>query len=143
MRPRAGSGAGARRSRFAAVAKRTRWVQFEVPLFVRVEIDEEYEDDRVAQVVLAIGDPPCEGVELARDWRGHYLVYDGDPDAEMERVPADDALSRQAVSLAEHWGEWPAREDWEEGEDPRRMPGLYDEEPEEDRDEDLEWTPLH
>jgi hypothetical protein len=31
------------RSRFAAVAKHTRWVQFEVPLFVRVELDDEYE----------------------------------------------------------------------------------------------------
>jgi hypothetical protein len=86
------------RSRFALVAKHTRWMRFEVPLFVRVEVDDEYEDDRVTQVVLAVLDGPSyEGVELARDWTGHYLVYDGGPDAERARACSDDALGRAAV----------------------------------------------
>ncbi|MCE7011756.1 hypothetical protein LWC34_54430 [Kibdelosporangium philippinense] len=48
---------------------------FEVPLFVRVELDDEYEDGRVTEVVLGLPDgSPYDGVELARDWQGHYLV---------------------------------------------------------------------
>jgi hypothetical protein len=124
------------------VAKHTRWVQYDVPLLVRVELDDEYEDDRVTQVVLAIPDRPFEGVDLARDLRGQFLVYDGGPDAEMAR--ATDSLARQAITVAGDRSAWPAREDWEEGPDPRQMPGLYDDaagEPEDDED-DLEWTSL-
>jgi hypothetical protein len=102
----------------------------------------EYEDDRVTQVVLAIPDRPFEGVDLARDLRGQFLVYDGGPDAEMAR--AADSLARQAITVAGDRSAWPAREDWEEGPDPRQMPGLYDDaagEPEDDED-DLEWTSL-
>ena len=125
------------------MAKHTRWVQYDVPLFVRVEIDDEYEDDRATQVVLAIPDRPFEGVELARDHRGHFLVYDGGPDTEMARVT--DSFAQQAITVAGDRWAWPAREDWEEGPDPRRMPGLYDDgdgEPGGDED-DLEWTSLH
>ncbi|HLU74708.1 MAG TPA: hypothetical protein VKZ82_21195 [Nonomuraea sp.] len=129
------------------MAKHTRWVQFEVPLFVRVELDDEYEKDRVTQVVLALPDePPYDGIELARDWAGHYLVYDDCPAAEMARASSDDAFGRAAVSTAEYRQGWPAREDWEEGPDPRRFPGLYDDEgsdPNAEGDEDdLEWTSL-
>lgn len=47
------------------MAKHTRWVQFEVPLLVRVELDDEYEDDRVTQVVLTLTDePPHDGLGL-------------------------------------------------------------------------------
>jgi hypothetical protein len=102
----------------------------------------EYEDDRVTQVVLAIPDRPFEGVDLARDLRGQFLVYDGGPDAEMAR--ATDSLARQAITVAGDRSAWPAREDWEEGPDPRQLPGLYDDaagEPEDDED-DLEWTSL-
>lgn len=66
--------------RFVPVAKRTRWMRYEVPLPVRVEIDDEYEDDKVTWVVLAI--PPLdsgfaqayEGIELTCDQQGHCLV---------------------------------------------------------------------
>jgi hypothetical protein len=144
---RVGSDRAGLRSRFALVAKHTRWVRFEVPLLVRVEVDDEYEDDRVTQVVLAVLDGPSyEGVELARDWTGHYLVYDGGPDAERARACSDDALGRAAVVAAEHREDWPAREDWEQGDDPRRFPGVYDDEdgdPDAEGDEDdLEWTSL-
>ncbi|HSZ31574.1 MAG TPA: hypothetical protein VK784_17670 [Pseudonocardiaceae bacterium] len=45
------------------------------------------------------------------------------------------------VDLAEHREDWPAREDWEESEDPRRFPGLYDDEDgDPDAEGDLEWT---
>jgi hypothetical protein len=65
----------------------------------------------------------------------------------MTRVSTADALARAAISLAEDRRGWPAREDWQEGPDPRQMPGLYDEDPDQDEDpdgdgEDLEWTPL-
>ncbi len=132
------------------MVKRTRWVQYEVPLYVRVEIDDEYEDDEVTQAVLAIPPldpvfrPAYEGIELARDHRGHFLVYDGDPRSEMARV--DDRLAERAITLAEYRLGWPGRDEWEEGDDPRRVIGLYDDpetaDPDEDDGDDLEWAPL-
>jgi hypothetical protein len=101
----------------------------------------------VTQVVLGLPDePPYDGVELARDWQGHYLVYDGGMDAEMARASSDNALGRAAISLAERREYWPGRDGWEEGPDPRRFPGLYDDgdgEPDSEGDEgELEWTSL-
>ncbi|MFE3786037.1 hypothetical protein ACFXPA_48575 [Amycolatopsis sp. NPDC059090] len=117
------------------MAKHTRWAQFEVPLIVRVELDDEYDDDRVAQVVLGLPEgTPYDGVELAPDWQGRYRVSDGGPDADMARTCADDALGRAAVGLAEQRQHWPDRHDWQEGPDPRRHPGLYDE-PDDESDE--------
>lgn len=40
-----------------------------------------------------------------------------------------------ALTLATYQDTWPERHHWEEGADPRRWPGLYDEE---DLDEDFE-----
>ncbi|GAA2842613.1 hypothetical protein [Kribbella solani] len=112
------------------MAKHTRWVQYDVPLLVRVDLHDEYLDEEVTQVVLAIPDldtepqPPLHGIALARDHRGQFLVYDGDPGAEMTRV--QDPLADRAINAAETRSEWPARNAWEEDTNPRRDPGLYD-----------------
>jgi len=92
-------------------------------------------------VTVVIGDDP-EDISLARDDRGHFLVYD----EAMQRIPADDQTEDTAVKLAEY-REWPDRLDWDEGPDALRYPGLYDP-PDPDHetdteDDDLEPLDLH
>lgn len=64
----------------------------------------------------------------------------------MTRTSSDNALGRAAISLAERREYWPGRDSWEEGPDPRRFPGLYDDgdgESDSEGDEgELEWTSL-
>jgi hypothetical protein len=109
-----------------------RWVRYETPIMVCVDLDEAG-NGKVVTVV--IGDDP-EDIRLARDDRGHFLVYD----EAMQRVPADDQTEHAAVKLAEY-REWPDRLDREEGPDALRYPGLYDP-PEPSRETEDEDDPL-
>lgn len=110
-----------------------RWVRYEAPIMVRVEVDDDTEHTEVDKVVVCI-DP--DDVHLARDHRGQFLVYD----EQMEPVHGDtDLAANHAIHIAEDRAGWPATDDlnWEEGPDPLRFPDLYDDpEPDEDDDED-------
>jgi hypothetical protein len=86
---------------------------------------------------VAIGDE-AEDIGLARDDRGHFLVYN----EAMQRVPADDQTEDAAVKLAEY-REWPDRLDWDEGPDAVRYPGLYDPpDPSRETDDEDDLEPL-
>jgi hypothetical protein len=129
------------------MSRRTRWVCYDAPLLVRVELDDERGTEQITRVVLATGaeDPDeFEGIELSRDGRGTPRVYDGDRGATMPR--AVDPWARKAVHCAEHREEWPAAREWEYGPDPRTMPGLYDDARFDDDDEqptqEFSWRPL-
>lgn len=108
-----------------------RWVCFEMPVMVVVEVDDHEKHEEVTKVVLS-----TEEIDLARDDRGHFLVYD----ESMERVHSDTQENVHALTLATCQDTWPERHLWEEGADPRAWPGLYDgdEDLEEDDFEDLE-----
>lgn len=128
-----------------------------MPVLVQVEIDDEYEEERVRQVVFALGDDePLPsfgrtrthgGITLVQDEYGQAKVYDGEPDADMAVI--DDHWAREAVRVAEY-RHWPARRTWEEGEHPAEDPGCYDLDDDEDEidgedaepDDELEWTSL-
>jgi hypothetical protein len=60
-----------------------RWVRFEMPLMVCVEINERFEDARVVSVVAGAEE---QDITVARDAEGLGLVYD----ESMERVSAKD-----------------------------------------------------
>lgn len=99
-----------------------RWVRFETPIMVCVEVDDATEHAEVSKVVLAIED---HDIHLARDHRGHFLVYD----EQMERCNDDlDRAAARAVSAADDRTTWPSGSngDWDEGPDPLRFPELYD-----------------
>ncbi|KAB1928477.1 hypothetical protein F8271_29085 [Micromonospora sp. ALFpr18c] len=106
---------------------------------VCVEIDDDTEHTEINKVVLCI-DP--DDVQLARDHRGQFLVYD----ERMEPVHGDtDPATNHAIHVAEDRAGWPDADslDWEEGPDPLRFPDLYSRvEPENDRDEDDDLEPL-
>jgi hypothetical protein len=104
-----------------------RWVRYEAPIMVCVDLDDNGHDGDVTAVV--IGDDH-EDINLARDHRGHFLVYD----ETMERVGTDEPAEGRALTIAEY-REWPARLTWEEGPDALRYPGLYDPVAEEDDNE--------
>jgi hypothetical protein len=104
-----------------------RWVRYEAPIMVCVDLDDNGHGDVVAVV---IGDDH-EDITLARDHSGHFLLYD----ETMERVDTDEPAECRALTIAEH-REWPARLTWEEGPDALRYPGLYDPVAEDDADED-------
>ncbi len=97
-----------------------RWVRYELPAMVCVEISETEELEEVIQVVLGVEESD---IVLARDAEHRVLVFDEN----MERVAEDEPLARAAVSLAEARGEWPERDAWEEGPDALRDRWLYDE----------------
>lgn len=131
------------------MSRRTRWVRYDAPLLVRVEVDDERGAEQITRVVLATGeDDPDEsavdGIELARDERGAACVFDGDRDGRLPR--AVDAWAQKAVRCAEHRHEWPPACDWDLGPDPRTMPGLYDESRFDDDDgqptQEFSWRPL-
>ena len=82
-----------------------RWVRYEAPVMVCVEIDET--GGGVVNVVLG---NEHDDIALARDHRGHFLVYDEN----MDRVETDEPTEGRALTIAEH-REWPAQLDWEEG----------------------------
>jgi hypothetical protein len=88
-----------------------------MPVMVQVEVDDHAEHEEVTKVVL------CEEeIDLARDFRGHFLVYD----EEMRPVPGDAQENVHAMVLAEGRAYWPERLEWEEGPDPLRWPILYE-----------------
>jgi hypothetical protein len=84
-----------------------RWGRYDAPIMVCVELDEAGQNGKVVNVVL--GDEH-DDVALARDHRGHFLVYD---DA-MQRIRTDEGTEGGAINIAEY-REWPDRHDWEEG----------------------------
>jgi hypothetical protein len=94
-----------------------RWVRFEMPVMVSVEVDERYEDARVLMVVAGA---EAEDITLARDGEHAVLVYD----KSMERVSASDPIAAEAISVAEDRS-WSDVEDWEFGPDALRDPWLY------------------
>lgn len=106
-----------------------RWVQYDAPLFVRVEPDEDGRGTKITKVVLVV---TPEQIPLARDMTGHFLVYD----ESFERVVNLDTdvrldCIRGAVSVAEDKHRWPAEhlvsmnEDWSLGPDPRVDPDYH------------------
>ncbi|PSK66037.1 hypothetical protein B0E53_02017 [Micromonospora sp. MH33] len=112
-----------------------RWVRYEAPIMVCVELGDDGYTGKVVNVVL--GDEH-DDLNLARDYRGHFLIYD----ETMERVSVDERAATRAVTIAEH-REWPDRLDWDEGPDALRYPDLYDPAaPDTDGDEDDDLEPL-
>jgi hypothetical protein len=95
-----------------------RWVRYQLPVMVCVDISETEEHEQVAKVVLGTEE---QDLQLDSDLDGHELVYD----EHMERVDADEIYSRQALSAADP-SQWPARRDWEEGPDALRDRWLYE-----------------
>jgi hypothetical protein len=111
-----------------------RWVRYEAPIMVCVDLD----DAGSGKVVTVVIGDEAEDISLARDDRGHFLVYD----EAMQRVPADDQTEGTAVKLAEY-REWPDRLDWDEGPDALRYPGLYDPpDPSRETDDEYDLEPL-
>ncbi len=70
-------------------------------------------------IVVVIADDH-DDIVLARDHKGHVLLYD----ETMNRIDNAEIADR-AITIAEY-REWPERVDWEEGPDALRYPGLYD-----------------
>ncbi|MGH3702047.1 MAG: hypothetical protein ACRDQY_21860 [Pseudonocardiaceae bacterium] len=103
-----------------------RWVRFEMPVMVCVEVDEHVEDERVVTVVVGAED---EDITLARDVARVVLVYDGS----MERVAPTEPVAAAAISVADG-RDWPPRSDWEFGPDVFRDPWLYEEDPADEDD---------
>jgi hypothetical protein len=95
-----------------------RWVRFEMPVMVCVEVDEHVEDERVVTVVVGAEDPD---IVLARDAERVVLVYD----ESMERVAPTEPVAAVAISVADG-RDWPPRSDWEFGPDAFRDPWLYE-----------------
>lgn len=107
-----------------------RWVRFEMPVMVCVEVDEHVEDARVVTVVAGTDE---EDITLARDAEREVLVYD----ESMERVAASEPIAAEAISVAEGRA-WAEQSDWEFGPDAFRDPWLYaDDEADPDADPDL------
>jgi hypothetical protein len=104
-----------------------RWVRYEAPIMVCVEIDETGYDGEVVNVVLG---NEHDDIALARDHRGHFLVYDEN----MDRVETDEPTEGRALTIAEH-RDWPAQPTWEESPDALRF--LYEPvDPDDAEDED-------
>lgn len=98
-----------------------------MPLFVRVSADADGEDPEIDEVRVAV-----ENIHLARDHRGHTLVYD----AEFNQVVDDksevifDGYMR-ATTVTEERRDWPVEDlvsrndQWRLGPDPRHEPDAY------------------
>jgi hypothetical protein len=107
-----------------------RWVRYEAPVMVCVDVDEDG-NDRVVNVVVG---EEAEDIRLARDADRHPLVYD----EHMDRLDPDDATAKRAAREAED-RQWPDADAWEAGPDALRFPGLYDPvELDEEVEDDLE-----
>lgn len=108
-----------------------RWVRYQAPVMVCVEMDDE-DGDRVISVVIGDED---DDLQLIRDPTGNALVYDED----MQLLEPGDPTVDRALSEAED-RQWPAPADWECGPDALRYPGLYDPDDEpSDEDEAVTW----
>lgn len=101
---------------------------------VCVEIDEAGYDGNVVNVVLG---NEHDDIALARDHRGHFLVYD---DA-MQRIETGDQTEGRAITIAEH-RDWPTQLDWEEGPDALRYPFLYEPVDPADAEDENDLEPL-
>jgi hypothetical protein len=113
-----------------------RWVRFDLPVMVCVDIDDDIEHEQVTTIVLGT---EHDDITPARDTDGNDLIYDAD----MQRVSHDTQDARTALSVATDRAGWPARNDWEEGPDALRDPWLYeagdiDDEDDTTADDDLE-----
>jgi hypothetical protein len=87
-----------------------RWVRFDLPVMVLVEVSDTVQDERIMQVVGC-----TDAVRPAEDLDGQALMYD----TEMERVRAEVAGNQPCLSAARHLL-WPPAHDWEFAEDPLR-----------------------
>ena len=87
------------------VGRIVRWVQYEAAVFVRIEVDQDGWDSEITRVVTA---NEVEDLHLARDDRGHFMVYDEKFDEADESEVLDGI--RGAVSIAEDRHRWPERQ---------------------------------
>lgn len=107
-----------------------RWVRYEAPVMVCVELDPD--DPSSGTVVNVVLGEEEQDITLARDHRGTALVYDENMQRPQDPTPVD----RHAITIAEH-RQWPDQPDWEHGPDALRYPGLYDiDEPTDDQLDD-------
>ena len=104
-----------------------RWVRYQLPVMVCVDVSDREEHEQVTKVVLGTDQADR---QPDRDSDGQVLVYD----ERMERVGADDPYGRQALQAADP-SQWPERRDWEEGPDALRDRWLYEDG---DSEDDLE-----
>lgn len=95
-----------------------RWVRYQLPVMVCVEVSETEEHEQVTKVVLGV---EHDDLQLDRDTDRRELVYD----ERMERVSPDEDHARQALAAGDP-SQWPARRDWEEGPDALRDRWLYE-----------------
>lgn len=106
-----------------------RWVQYDAPVFVWVEPDEDGMGTEITRVILVTD---LGAMYPARDERGHFLV----PDSRFELVSPSrrdgtiDGL-RTASSAADDRHRWPETtviatgDGWDAGLDPRGFPDYY------------------
>ena len=112
-----------------AARRVVRWVQYDAPLFVRVEPDEDGWGTEITKVILVVNP---QQVPLARDECGHFLVYDEDFNR-VANLDTDVRLDgiRGAVSVAEDKHRWPTEQllsmndAWSLGPDPRDDPDYH------------------
>ncbi|CAI7979650.1 hypothetical protein FRAHR75_670032 [Frankia sp. Hr75.2] len=105
-----------------------RWVQYQAPVFVRVQSDVDGQGGRVTKVIV-VADPG--DLHLARDGHGRFLVYDNG----FDPLRQDDSQAGlnlvQTVSIAEDRHRWPdghlvaLGNGWDSGPDPRIDPAYY------------------
>jgi hypothetical protein len=104
------------------MAKTTRWVVYETPVFVRVEYDDEYEGEDVTKVIL---------VDEVGDMYPMREPLSGQPVVLNENFELLAAPDRTAVSAAGATTLWPEghviipAKGWDHGPDPRRDPDWY------------------
>ena len=113
-----------------AGARVTRWVQYDVPMLVRVDQDENGDADIAKIVLVADG----EFIHPFRDMTGQYRVYDGDFNEIADDLRIDGGI-RGAVSVAEDFrhryplfpmgDRLPLDEVWEVGPSPAIDPDYY------------------
>jgi hypothetical protein len=94
-----------------------RWVRYEAPVMVCVNVDGDGND---VVVSVVIGEEP-EDIRLARDTDGQPLIYD----EHMDRLDPEDPTAQRAAREAED-RQWPEAGTWESGPDALRFPRLYD-----------------
>ena len=110
----------------AASRSKTRWVQYDVPMLIRVDEDEEGYPD-ISKIVLVAD---AEFINPFRDMAGQYRVYDN----EFNEVASDERV-REVIQVAEQFrhrhplfpmGNQRALEDvWEVGPSPAIDPDYY------------------
>jgi hypothetical protein len=91
-----------------------RWVRFDLPVMVLVEVSDTIEHERIMQVVGC-----TDAVQPATDTAGQVLMYD----TEMQRVHPEATGNQPCLSAARHLP-WPPAHDWEFAEDPLTLPYL-------------------